>query len=365
MYNFSDIRRVHLENTSLCNAKCPMCARTEEGGKVNRHLPLGELSLEDIERIFSPKFLSQLWEIYMCGNYGDPVAAKYTLESFKYFKEHNPNIRTKMHTNASARSEDWWRDLAKVCDEVYFGIDGLSDTNSLYRINTNFEKIMRNAKAYIEAGGYAKWQFIVFAHNEHQVEEARNLSKVMGFKEFNVKKTGRFFSNTKLKVKQKKPILNSKGEVTHTLEMPEDPRYQNKALQKEQDIISRYGSMVDYLNATQVKCQALDTRSIYISADGHAFPCCWLGNQMYVWYKKPEEGEVWNMIHQLPGKADDLSAIKNELQSVIEGPFFQKLVPNSWSCPTIGEGKSWVCSKTCGTEFNQFKQQFESQKSGS
>lgn len=362
MYSYSEIRSLHLENTSLCNAKCPMCARTEEKGLTNRNLPLGELRLDDIKKIFPPDFIKQLWEVYICGNYGDPVVAKDTLETFAYFKSLNPGIRTKMHTNGSARPQEWWVQLAEVCDEVYFGIDGLKETNPLYRINTNFEKIMQNAEAYIKAGGYAKWQYIVFAHNENQIDEARKMASKMGFKEFNLKKTGRFFSNSKLEVRQEKAVTNSKGEVTHILKMPENPKYLNKALAKEKELILRYGSMVNYLNATQVKCQATDNRSIYVSAEGFVFPCCWLGNQMYVWHKDARTGEIWKLINQLPEKELSISALKHNLKSIIEGPFFQTLIPQSWKCASIQEGKSWVCSKTCGTEFNQFKQQFENQK---
>ena len=43
---------------------------------------------------------------------------------------------------------------------------------------------MENSKAFIEAGGNAEWQFIIFDYNEHQVEEAKNIAFDMGFKNF-------------------------------------------------------------------------------------------------------------------------------------------------------------------------------------
>ena len=57
--------------------------------------------------------------------------------------------------------------IAKAKVKVTFGIDGLQDTNHLYRISTNFDKIIKNAKAFIDAGGFAKWHMLVFEHNEH------------------------------------------------------------------------------------------------------------------------------------------------------------------------------------------------------
>ena len=60
---------------------------------------------------------------------------------------------------------------------------------------------MESASYYISAGGKAVWDYIVFAHNEHQVEKAKKLAFKIGFKQFIIKKTGRFFSNQKSKVK--------------------------------------------------------------------------------------------------------------------------------------------------------------------
>ena len=34
---------------------------------------------------------------------------------------------------------------------------------------------MTNAEAFIKAGGHADWVMIIFAHNEHQVDEANDI----------------------------------------------------------------------------------------------------------------------------------------------------------------------------------------------
>ena len=66
---------------------------------------------------------------------------------------------------------------------VFFGLDG-TDQKSLekYRIGSNFKKVQRNWRAFIKAGGNATWQFIVFEHNEHLLEQAEQMSKDEGFK---------------------------------------------------------------------------------------------------------------------------------------------------------------------------------------
>ena len=44
-------------------------------------------------------------------------------------------------------------------------------------MKTDFDVIMRNAEAFIKSGGRNRLGLIVFEHNEHQVEEANELSK--------------------------------------------------------------------------------------------------------------------------------------------------------------------------------------------
>ena len=65
MYRYEDIKEVHLEITEKCQAACPMCMRNENGGAINRHLSMSELSLKDCKKIFEPDFLKQLHHIYM------------------------------------------------------------------------------------------------------------------------------------------------------------------------------------------------------------------------------------------------------------------------------------------------------------
>ena len=176
LYNHEDVRAVHLEITEKCQASCPMCDRNVKCGVDNPNLGdkkgLHELTVSDVQKILKPEFVKQLDRLYMCGNFGDPIIANDTLEVFKYLREQNSNMWLNMNTNAGAKKEDWWRDLAKVLGNkghVTFSFDGLGDTNHLYRQGVNWDIAWRNAMAFIEAGGRAHWDYIIFAHNEHQV----------------------------------------------------------------------------------------------------------------------------------------------------------------------------------------------------
>jgi len=388
MYKYDEIRTVHLEMTDNCNAACPMCARNINGGQDNPQLPGTELFIDDIKKIFNVEFIKQLDRLYMCGNYGDPIAAKDTLEAFTYFREHNANMMLSMHTNGSAKKPEWWADLAKIISRkgyVIFGLDGLEDTNHLYRQNTVFSKIMENAQAFIAAGGRARWDYIVFAHNEHQVEEARTLSETMGFEKFQIKKSARFFSTASGMTKEMHQAANRKGIETTLLQSPVDPKYRNSALDKlseiaKTDIIKFIPSkatalegkiypqifhkdpenkkpMEKYWDEVPIKCKVAEEKSVYITAEGLVQPCCWTAGQMYVWYWTPKGGQIWDLIDRV-GK-DSLSAITNKLEDVVNGKFMQDLVPDSWNKPSCADGKLSVCAKTCGTKYDAFKEQFK------
>ena len=204
MYQLKEIKGVHLEITQRCQASCPMCDRNENGGKENTYLTNAELSLQDCKKLFTPKFISNLNVMYMCGNLGDPIIAVDTLDVFDYFRYTNTNMWLSMNTNAGAKNASWWKDLANVIGRkgaVIFSIDGLKDTNHLYRQNVQWEIVEQSIRSFIEAGGRARWDFIIFEHNEHQVEEARKLSEKWGCEKFIPKKTGRFFSSIKNKGK--------------------------------------------------------------------------------------------------------------------------------------------------------------------
>jgi MoaA/NifB/PqqE/SkfB family radical SAM enzyme len=358
MYSYADIRAIHLEITSKCNARCPMCLRTVCGGEDNPNLPLVELSIDHIKKIFEPRFIKQLDRLYMCGNYGDPLFAQDTLEAYKYFRESNPNIRLDMFTNGSARPEPWWKELAQTIDLVHFSVDGLEDTNHIYRKGTNFQNILRSMKAYLGAGGVAVWDFIVFKHNEHQVDEARQLSEELGFKSFNVKKTGRFFSNSRMTGKNKQEVFKVDGQLDYFIEMPENKKYHNQALTKEQALVEKYGSLEKYLDFTPVQCKVEKEKSLYISAMGQAFPCCWTANQLYPWYYPKQKSYMWDLLDELENGVDDINVLKRGLETVVNGAFFQKVLPQSWELKSIKEGKPKCCAKTCGSEFDPFRAQF-------
>lgn len=357
MYNYEDIRTIHLEVTQNCQASCPMCDRNQNGGPINPHIDLSELTLDDCKKIFKPEFIAQLNTMYMCGNLGDPIIAKDTLEIFEHFRNHNSKIWLSMNTNGGARTVDWWRNLAKVFGRmgaVIFSVDGLKDTNHIYRQGVNWDLIEKNMKAFIQAGGRARWDFLIFEHNQHQVTEAEKISKEWGFERFIAKKTGRFITADSKK-KDTHQAVNRKGEKTSDIKKPEK-KYQNAALSKHDTIVGKYGSMDNYYDVVPIRCKVKDEGNLFITAEGLALPCCWTAGRMYKWWHKDHRVEqIWDFIDAIGGK-EKLDA-RNGLKSVFDTGIFD-LIEQSWNKNSTKNGKLKVCSMKCGIEFDAFSEQF-------
>ena len=355
MYNYKDIKAIHLEVTQNCQANCPMCDRNMNGKGINPHINLDELSLEDCKKIFTPSFIAQLDTMYMCGNLGDPIVAKDTLEIFKYFRLHNEKMWLSMNTNAGAKNEEWWRDLATCLGRmgaVIFSVDGLSDTNHIYRQGVVWSNVERNMKAFIAAGGRARWDFLIFEHNQHQVEEAEALAAEWGCEKFMKKTTGRFITQDSKK-KESHQAVDKKGNSTTELKKP-DQKYQNNALSKLDVIKNKYGSMDAYYDAAPVVCKVKKENSLFITAEGLALPCCWTAGRMYKWWHKdPKVEQIWDFI-------PDISALqaRNGLEAVFATGIFER-IQNSWAKPSCGNGKLKVCAMKCGAEFDPFAEQFK------
>ena len=224
MYNYKDIRKVHLEISSECNAECPLCPRNFHGYPMNNGYPEHSMTLNEAKKIFEPEFLSQLTEILINGNFGDIVMCPDAIDIIAYFRQHNSRLRISISTNAGARNAKFWQDLAELGCVIYFCIDGLEDTHSIYRRNTVYSTVIKNAQTYIAAGGKeAVWKFIVFDHNRHQIAQARELSEQMGFHEFIANEDGG---------RTQGPVFNRNKELVYYLGTVNGPTDFDKVMQQ-------------------------------------------------------------------------------------------------------------------------------------
>lgn len=336
MIVYKNIRHVHLELSTLCNAACPLCPRNFYGYEYNNGYPQTHLTLDHVKKIFTTDFLQQLEEIYVSGNFGDIMVNPEALQIVQYFRKHNPNLYISISTNASARNKSFWQALAELNIDVYFCIDGLADTHHLYRQNTVWDIIIRNAKTFIAAGGKAAWKMIEFDHNKHQIDACRQLSQELGFVEFLLVNEGR---NTG-------PVFNRRGQHTHNLgSYKGSTDFKVLFHQKKtntilvEDIVDSSYSKIE----KKISCYAVKQSSIYISAYGEVSPCCWTG-------LAPSTYGAGSYLQAINGQLQPLMSKNNALQySLQECIEWFSSIQAAWKHDTYQQGRLVVCDTNCGS----------------
>jgi len=340
MFRFNQLGQIHLEITNRCQASCPQCARTGPGGSVNPRLKLADWTLDQFKQIISPEVLSQIQHYYFCGNYGDPLLNGHLIPMIEYSREVNPRVRTCIYTNGSLRSPEWWRQLARALPpnhRVIFGIDGLADTHAVYRVGTDFDRVVANAQTFIEAGGRAEWAFIRFRHNEHQVDRARELAGQTGFEAFTMKDSGRFWLDLEW------PVKDRAGHTQATLEPSRHTAirfFDRQALKSYQQVVK----------STEIACTARASREVYIDAHGQVYPCCFLGivpdspllHPEFAPVQEHMLGEHAALMAALGGE-QALNAHHRSIKDIIESPAYQTIWDGFWQ-----QGQLTTCAGHCG-----------------
>lgn len=317
MYSYNEIKHIHLEVTSRCQASCPMCVRNIQGGIDNPWLEINELSIENFKNWFSKDFIKNLDGLNMCGNTGDPIIAKDTLEIYQYLRQENPRMFLGMNTNGSARSKEWWRKLAFLNVRVIFGLDGLEDTHHSYRIGTDWKKIIENARAFIEVGGDAEWHMLIFDHNKHQVNDCESLAMSLGFSKFLPKNSSRFKTDFF-------PVLTKDGKTSHILYPSE----------RSKDITKKVVNL-NLEEKTIISCKVKDKKDLYVNAHGEVNPCCWTDFK-----SSPPMGFAYVDYRDKGFVVPNLNF--STLEEIFDSNYFNQ-IEDTWDSDPLK-----VCAKECG-----------------
>jgi MoaA/NifB/PqqE/SkfB family radical SAM enzyme len=364
-FDFNLIDEYQIEVTTYCNAACPQCPRNINGTSINPHMPLTHIPYDTIVKTFKPEHLARLRQIFFCGSYGDPIMHPQFPDILRYFRSCSESLYLYIHTNGGVHDPDYWSEIGRIIGtqgKIDFGIDGLVDTNHIYRQNVKFEKVIENAQAFIRSGGIAQWNFIVFEHNEHQVEEAHRMSKELGFKSFLARNTGRFFNHTTVEEMHEWPAQNRKGEITHVLRLPKNTSFRNKSMLFLPDIKKEYGDMRDYFNTTPIVCDALLGKKVIISAEGLVLPCNFFTHNLYdMRFKNPAILPGANDLSFVNGKnqveifvnkyKEALNINNKSLEDIFKLPFWNELV-ESWN-KSLSDGRIFECAMTCGSKLKK------------
>lgn len=376
LISYHEIVNLHIELSSFCNSSCPTCPRNVDGGLIAPFLRPNSLTEKEFKQIFDSNFLLQIKGINFCGNYGDPIMCKDLIDILEYIAETNPYIDIIMHTNGGIRDKEFWMKLGNLSADkfknfrIMFSIDGLEDTNHLYRIGVKWDKLMTNVKSFISAGGKAEWDMLIFKHNQHQISEVKKLAKKLGFRRFVEGKPHGFKYNNTIRVidregKFERHILkadkfNKMEEVheNHFDKIDFDSDIQkitgdffarrSGILNHNDKLYNVYFEKIKKYNQIEIKnCMAKDNKEIYVDSNGGVHPCCFLGHINQEFLSLPELILHKQWVEDTIG-LENINALRNPLRNIIDSNYFQ-MIEYSWS-KTVEEGKNPMCALKCGIQ---------------
>lgn len=343
---WTDVSIIDIELTTKCNAACPQCARNYYGGKTWPSLPLVDLDFDVIKKSLGPviKNFAPSDSIKLCGTYGDPCLYPKFLELVEWILELS-KCKIIINTNGSLRTVAWWSKLGNMLGNrghVFFGLDGLEDTHSLHRIGTNFNKIIKNLKAFNQAGGKSTWSFLIFKHNQHQINEAELLSKECGCEHFAIKSTSRFV-NKQHELINFTEVYNRKGYPIFKIYPTDHQDHVNQGYSTYQSIINNYGTYKNYLDTVEISCQSKVFKTVSITAEGYVLPCGFLVDRFYGHEAEnhSDREKLFNLINS-NGGFDSIDIHKTDFHSIISGSVFAA-IENSWTSDRLGR-----CAHQCG-----------------
>jgi MoaA/NifB/PqqE/SkfB family radical SAM enzyme len=358
MFDYSNVSEYQIEITSYCNAACPQCPRNNLGTGINPYMPLTHLPRVTIDQAFDAELCQRLRQVFFCGSYGDPIMHPDFLEILRDFRSKSPRLWLYIHTNGGVHEPEYWAEIARIMNgygQIDFGIDGLEDTLHLYRKNVKYNNVIANAQAFIQAGGRAQWNFIVFQHNEHQVKQVEQLGRDMGFHNVLIRRTGRFLNHATMTEIDSWPVAGA----DYVLAPPDDEQYRNHSMQLLPGLKQQYHNIKEYFDTTPIQCDALMGRKVAVNAEGVVLPCNFFNHNLYDARFRDGSMPGANPLSTVDGKnqvreflerygLDNLNIHRQSLQEIFANQFWHDLVASFNNSNRLFE-----CAMTCGKKFTK------------
>ena len=382
---------ITIEVTSNCQAKCPGCIRHKvfnpntdliSAPPKNWNLPLAVHNklIDDLAEKSKVKYLTY------DGSFGDSPFHPDFLEMIEYSASKlKGNVEPfgdekrgqlspafnglhdmTISTNGSYKTPAFWKKLGEILDEhlpnrhhVMFDLDGVDNkTQNMYRIATDFDKIIENAEAFISGGGRAVWKMIPFDFNDELEEKARELAKKHGFQ---------YFQRNRIQRVEQKAVqiaLSEKlGELDQMKEEDNDllnisEELVNENLKKAKEIIKdipidtkldAHENLEKIRETAGVTCIWGANNRYQISHDGSVWRCCWM-NSNYQYKTEYDAGERENWLRFTKKYNEGWNNLhSHSFHDIISHVFFTKDLEDSFSNEYDDENnpKLKVCTTRC------------------
>jgi len=169
---------IALDGSTHCNLNCPGCFT----GRGKKGMTKGFLKFDDFKKFINKNswFISTIY----LSNWGEIFFNPEIFKIIEYAKA--KDIYIYADTNLNHFNDDFARQIVtSKIDKLIISVDGTSNESyQKYRRGGNFETVISNIK---KINNYKKqlnskkpelvWKFIVFQHNQNQIEEAKKLAR--------------------------------------------------------------------------------------------------------------------------------------------------------------------------------------------
>lgn len=147
---------------------------------LKRPVTKTDLDVDLLEKFLDCEGGKQITEFILCGDYGDSI---YYPDLLKLIHRFRNQVSFNIVTNGSRQTEKFWHKLSDVLtkdDTVTFSIDGLVDTNHLYRINSDWNSIMQGIDIIGKSKAQIHWKTIVFNFNYDKLDKIKTFAESKG-----------------------------------------------------------------------------------------------------------------------------------------------------------------------------------------
>ena len=333
-----EVQILEFEPTSHCNAKCAHCPRFnithdqvfKSDGTLHPDLTLNHIDVDAVLNNLELHNMPLLKQIIIQGDKGDPCMHPQINQLIDGLVLAPSQPYITLTTNGSIRSTKWWAKLAKIKNlQVVFSLDGLEDTNHLYRVGLDYTTIIKNAQAFIDAGGHAIWKMILFRHNEHQVDEIKSLSQNLGFAEFRLEPAQpRFKGLTEWPVEVDGKIHYLSNATLNI--KPQKFKFKESLIRNRLPTIKQQEKI----------CPNLVTGRIYITHQNYIIPCCMMHFDTELNYFGTEQ------LKDMTEGFERHNIAKFPLSMIFEQPFFKNKLLDSFKNGNL----LYTCEKSCHNE---------------
>jgi len=179
---------ISIEPTTSCNLRCPECP----SGLRSFTRPTGMMEKELFESVIAQLAPSLSYLIFYFQ--GEPYLHPHLLEMVKLASV--KKIYTATSTNAHYLNDEAAKETVKSgLDRLIISLDGTTqETYQSYRVGGKLDKVIEGTKNILRWKKELKsktphviFQFLVVKHNEHQLEDVKNLAKTLGVDEVKFK----------------------------------------------------------------------------------------------------------------------------------------------------------------------------------